>query len=290
MQDAIEPGDPLQRQLARYARVRLEPDPAAMRRVRSAVMEEAWRRHLAQTPPAPGRTAVGRDAARRRRAPFAGWSARRLASTLTAAVLVGLLVGGTAFAGSRAGGPLYGARIAFESALLPADPEARVQAELALAQTRLAEATQAAAVGDVAAFEAALQAYGAVVEDVGASTGGPAERAIEAVEFHLAVLRDLRERVPASAAAAIDRALERSSVALERLELIEERGPSGGKVPGVEATPKPGNTPKPPRTPKPDETAEPTAKPGSTKDTKSAATPKPGKTAAPLDPDPPETR
>lgn len=276
MQDAIEPGDPLQRQLARYARVRLEPDHVAMRRVRSAVMSEAWRRHLATSEPPT--TAAGPGA---RRVPFAGWSARRLASTMVAASLAGLLVGGTVFAGTRAGGPLYGARLAFEAVLLPADPDARVQAELALAQTRLAEAAQAAAAGDTAAFDAALVAYVAVIDELAEATGGPADQALAAVEVHLAVLRDLRVRVPAAAGAGIDRALERGGTALERLERAGARDPSGGKTPNAEATPKPGSTPKPGKT------SDPTEKPASTP--KPGNTPKPGKTASPepaLDPTP----
>ena len=63
-------------------------------------------------------------------------------------MLAGLLIGSTAFAASRAGGPLYDVRLALEEATLPADPGARLEAELAMAQGRLAEIVEAAARDD----------------------------------------------------------------------------------------------------------------------------------------------
>ena len=56
---AAEPlaGAELERILARYARVRLDPSQAQVRRARAAVMEEAWRRRppwdVALQPPPP---------------------------------------------------------------------------------------------------------------------------------------------------------------------------------------------------------------------------------------------
>ena len=47
MQDLdVRAGDELERQLARYARVRLDPGPAVVRRARESVMTEAWRQRL----------------------------------------------------------------------------------------------------------------------------------------------------------------------------------------------------------------------------------------------------
>ena len=65
-------------QLARYARVRLDPSPAQVRRARAAVMEAAWRRHLEPDATLDGRrrddAAASRGRATRRAArPFAGW-------------------------------------------------------------------------------------------------------------------------------------------------------------------------------------------------------------------------
>jgi hypothetical protein len=283
--DAIGPGDPLQRQLARYARVRLEPNPAAMRRTRSAVMEAAWRRRI-EAPAALPMPAPASARARATRVPFATWSARRLGSTVAAAVMVGLLVAGTVFAGSRAGGALYPARLVFEATLLPADPEARVQAELALAQTRLAEATQAAAAGDDGALEAALAAYGDMVEELGAERDGRADRALAAVELHLAVLLDLQARVPSAAAPAIERALQRSGGAIEKLEQAGGREPEtqpGGGGAGSPATPaKPERTPRPERTPKPERTPRETQEPATT--SVPVATPAPVKSEKPAKP------
>lgn len=281
MQDAIEPGDPLQRRLARYARVRLEPDPAATRRIRAAVMSEAWRRHLAAESAAAASRRTGS------RVPFAGWSARRLGTTVTAAVLTGLLLAGTVFAGSRAGGPLYDTRLVLETALLPSDPEARVQAELAMAQTRLAEASQAAVAGDGSAFEAALTGYATVVDDLANAVGGPADRALAAVQLHVEVLQGLRARMPAPDSPGLDRALERSSGAVERLEQAGAGGDGG--TPGAgPATPtaKPGNSPKPAKSPAPTaaptgEAPEPSTTPKPGNSPKPGNTPKPGKTASP---------
>ena len=78
---ALEPraGDELDRTIARYVRVRLDPTAAETRRVRAAVMEAAWRRRLddarrrgrgrsrARTDPdAAARSRLGRPPRRRR--------------------------------------------------------------------------------------------------------------------------------------------------------------------------------------------------------------------------------
>ena len=65
---AVEPqaGEELERMLARYARVRLDPSQAQARRARAAIMEAAWRQHLAAPAALPTTPA--------RRRPFAGWA------------------------------------------------------------------------------------------------------------------------------------------------------------------------------------------------------------------------
>ncbi|MCJ7712649.1 MAG: hypothetical protein MUQ32_17660, partial [Chloroflexi bacterium] len=92
---ALEPqaGETLERMLARYARVRLDPTPAAARRARAAVMEEAWRRRFELPPGAAADPSGSRAAsaaiapvARARRWPFARWGARRASGALSAAV------------------------------------------------------------------------------------------------------------------------------------------------------------------------------------------------------------
>jgi hypothetical protein len=217
---ATEPiaGEDLERQLARYARVRLDPTPAQSRRARTAVLEAAWRRRL-EVP-------EGARAARRWHGPFSAWSARRVAASLSAAVLAGLLVGSTAFATSRAGGPLYEARLAFETLTMPTDPEARLEAELAQAQARLADVVEAAGHGDDGGIAAALAAYGRSLDDLEALSGDPADRAMEAIQFHRTVLLRLAGTVPEQALVGLENALERSSAVIDKL------GEAGGAGPG----------------------------------------------------------
>ena len=73
------------------------------RRARAAIMEEAWR-----TPPPAARSCDGRRPDRTPTRPVRGLEhAPPAGRSLAAAALAGLLVGSTAFAASRAGGPLY---------------------------------------------------------------------------------------------------------------------------------------------------------------------------------------
>ncbi len=189
-------GEELERTLGRYARVRLDPSQAQRRRARSAVMEEAWRRRIDPT----GSVAAAAGYRPVRRALFAGWTTRRIAASLSAAVLVGLMVGSSVFAASRAGGPLYESRLALESLTLPSDPSARVDAELALAQARLAEAVEATGRHDDRAAIAALDAYDAAIDRLTTAGGPSAARAREAVQFHRSVLLEVAANAPAGAA------------------------------------------------------------------------------------------
>jgi hypothetical protein len=212
----VRAGEELDRKMERYARLRLDPSAAQAKRARSVLMEAAWRERLASQaiPVADDRPATP---ARRFRGPFAGWSASRLGASLAAATLAGLLLGTTAFAASRAGGPLYPTRIAFEALTLPTDPQARLEAELALAQGRLAEIADSVARDDPGAVAAALGAYLAALDDLDESTGGPADRALTAVEFHQAILEDLLTRVPENGRPGIENAIARSGTVIERL-------------------------------------------------------------------------
>ena len=245
---ALEPqaGETLERKLGRYARVRLDPTPAQARRARAAVMEAAWRRRLepaagaaaqAGAPDgavagAPRVAADGAGSARRRL--FAGWGPRRLTGALAAAALAGLLVGATSFAASRAGGPLYESRLALEDLALPSDPAARVEAEIAHAQARLAEIVEAASHGDSGAMTAALHAYDQAVDQLGTTTGGPAGRALEAVASHQAVLERVAAAAPAAAQAGLAEALGRSDAAIERLTTAGAGAPGAPGAPGTD--------------------------------------------------------
>jgi hypothetical protein len=226
---ALEPlaGEELERLFARYARVRLEPNPAQVRRARIVVMEVAWR----------ARIAGQQQAAGARNGRLAGARTRRLVVSVVAAVFVGLAVGSSVFAASRAGGPLYSVRIAIEDATLPSDPAARIQGEIAHAQMRLAEAYEAEVRGDAGAMTAALSAYEAEAATLGATTGGPAEQALAAIQQHRSVLLALIERASAASLAGLDRALAGSDQAIERLTTTNAGEGSGHGNEGQEGSP-----------------------------------------------------
>jgi hypothetical protein len=289
-------GEELERTLGRYARVRLDPSQAQRRQARSAVMEEAWRRRIDPT----GSVAVAAGYRPVRRALFAGWTTRRIAASLSAAVLVGLMFGSSVFAASRAGGPLYESRLALEALALPSDPSARVDAELAQAQARLAEAVEATGRNDGRAAIAALDAYNAAIDRLTAAGGPSGARAREAIQFHRSVLLEVAANAPAEAAGGLERALENSNRVIESLgngagngngtpggkpapaatddaEPADKPAAKPGRTPDPDATAKPGRTPDPDATAKPGKTPDPdaTAKPGKTPDPD--ATAKPGK-------------
>ena len=255
--EAIEPsaGEELERMMARYARVRLEPSPARARRARAIVMETAWRSKIEAD-----------SASRRWRIPFASWSARRVATAAVAAVFAGLMVGSSVFAASRAGGPLYDTRVALENAMMPSDPAARLQAEIAAAQMRLAEAYDAEVRGDQGALAAALHAYSQEATTLATATGPSAGQALAAIEQHRAVLLSLIDRAPAAAVPGLDRALSSSNQAIERLTVTDDTQNGNGNGNGNGATPvpstAPASTPQPTRTPKPAHTPNPASSSG----------------------------
>lgn len=233
--------DVVERQLTVFARVALEPDPAAMARIRAALLREI---RLGRLAPAGGtRPPLVRLAGDHRtvplRRPFRRWSARRLTSVLAAAAMSGLLLGGTVFASTRAGGPLYDARVWLEAVTLPADPDARLEAEIARAQARLAEAAEAEAAGNDRAVAAALGAYARIVDQAfadGAAAAAGAERATLAFQHHLSVLSTLQASLAADgspAADAVANALERSSRAIDRLGGAQADSPASQAGPGT---------------------------------------------------------
>jgi hypothetical protein len=250
-------GDELERMLARYARVRLDPDPSQVRRARTAVMADAWRHRLATDP--------GHPVARR--GLFSGWSSRRLGLSLAAAVFAGLILGSTAFATSRAGGPLYETRLALEALGLPLGAAARVDSRIEAAQARLAEAVEAAGRHDSAATTAALDAYDRVIDDLLSADGTAAERALEAVQFHHAILLEIAGSVPEAAAGGIERALLNSERVIDRLNASVNatgapepngNGNAGGNgIGSPEGRPAPTDKGQPAATKAPDATSKP---------------------------------
>jgi hypothetical protein len=254
----------LERRLEAYASARLSPHPGHMARVRAAVTAEA-RRALAEPLPS---SLVAMPANRPRF--FSGW--RRTSLALAAASLAGLLLGGSAFAASRAGAPLYGARVWLETVTLPADLDARAAAQLSRLQSRLGDVADAATRGDGSAVSAALAEYRASVEDALATAGENhdllARLEIELMR-HQVVLATLFGLVPSSAQDAIQQVLDRDQHALD---VIRQRGQpgsngtgppadrpaSGGGGGGAQPTQKPAVQPSPPGhvegTPRPDHT------------------------------------
>jgi hypothetical protein len=233
--EALEPvaGEDLERLLARYARVRLEPSQALTRRARTAVMEEAWRRRLdpqsvLRAPAPSARLGVAAAASGGSHGlPFSGWGSRRVAIAFAAATLTGLMLGSSVFAASRAGGPLYEPRLALESLTVPADPAARVAAQLAHADARLGEAVEAGFRHDDGAVAAALEAYDRAIADLTTASGGDADEALQAIQLHRTVLLQLAAQVPDTALSGIDTALENSNNVIVHLAESGAGGPDG---------------------------------------------------------------
>ncbi len=213
-----EPDDELKRRLEGYAHARLAPDPARIARMRARLLAEVRER------PAAGPTRLAPRSRRRTR-----WLPALLAAGLSV-----VLVGGVALAGSRAGGPLYPARLWLEDVTLPADPASRLDGELDHLQTRLDEAAQAAVSGNGGAVQAALDAYRATIDRAVTTAGGDLDRATQVglvLGRHQAVLAALADGLPPKAAEAIERAIDRTE---QKIDDVQSRGPGAnpGRGPG----------------------------------------------------------
>lgn len=291
------------RRLEAYAESRLSPDLPTTSRMRARVLAHAHRHaDLARADAA--LTIVRPGAAEEQRARRSAAARRTAISVVSAAALVVAMVGGAA-AASQAGGALYDARLFVEEITLPAEPSERAIAELDRLTQRLAEAESAARSGDHAAVAAALAAYerilAAASSEVLAANDPVAAAALEAgIGRNVAVLQGLIARVPAGAGAsisrAVERAIERSANAIDRVHDVEKPTPSvgggggnggagnggqngsggrgnggagnGGSGVGPSATGKPPKTPKPAATPRPtreeNERPDPSSKPPKT--------------------------
>ena len=191
--------------LMAYGHAELDPAPAAVEQTRRAVMAAARRRDPRARP------------ARRLLGGLAGWGGRRPALALVAALLGLLALAGGTFAASRAGGPLYDARLWVETLSLPSEPGGRVDADLARLQTRLDEATTAASQGNGAAVQAALNAYRDIVAFAGDDVTRDARLRLE-LERHRIVLEALAGVLPAPAADALNRVLDRENGAVRTID------------------------------------------------------------------------
>ena len=122
-----------------------------------------------------------------------------------------------------------------ETLTLPSDANARASAELERLQSRVDEATTAAASGNGGAVTAALDAYRQTLPDASAAAGGDLTREQHlSAELgrHLVVLEALAGGGPTNAQAAIDQAVQRTEGKINAV--IGTPGQSGG-------APKPGN-------------------------------------------------
>lgn len=240
MHDEHPGTDELARRLEAYASARLSPSRAASARIRVAVVEEARMRAL--------ETSIGSAPHRHRPGP------RRLTALLLAAGLT-LVTAVAVAAGSGPGGPLYDARIWLETATLPAEADARALERVRQIEERLVDAELAAASGDPHALAAAIEAYREALDGAMGEVGTDADRLarlVEALGHHVAVLEALSARLPEAADDGINRAIEASQKAFDKLGKTKP-GPNATE-PAGEPTPKPGRTADPSPTERPGHT------------------------------------
>jgi hypothetical protein len=283
-----DPGDDeLARRLEAYAEARLSPELSATTRMRARVMAAAHRQAAlarADADRAAASLAAGSQADRTRR-PI--WR-RPLIGLLAAGLTIGVGVGSVAAA--QPGGPLYGARIWAETLNLPSNANERAQAELQRLEERLAEAAAATASGDTNAANAALDAYGAIVTEATHDAGNDVSAAAtldRGVRSNIDVLTVLVGRVPSEQARdAIQRAIDRSDSALDKMHGKPSDTPGVGPAANPTKSPKPEKTEKTDRpaatanpnkpTPDPgDPTSKPHPTPKAEPSVKAQATPKP---------------
>ncbi|TAK02019.1 MAG: hypothetical protein EPO36_03525 [Chloroflexota bacterium] len=232
----------LGQRLEAYASARLSPDRAAAARIRVAVVEEARMRAL--------ETSIG-SVPHRHRSRSRPIAAVLLAAGLTLATAVAVA------AGSAPGGPLYEARIWLEGAMLPSNANDRALERVRQIEERLLDAERAAASGDPVALAAAIEAYNEAVAEAMAEVGTDIDRLArleEALGHHVDVLEALSERLPGAAANGINRAIEASQKAVDKLD--EAKPHPAATEPAGQPTQKPGKTPgatpteRPERTPR----------------------------------------
>lgn len=278
----------LRPQLDAYAAARLAADPGRTRVARERLVADARlgaeaRVSAAAAPDAP---AAGPPTTERPRVPVRAAFPRRFRGLVlaAAALMVALAAVGGALAASGPGGPFYEARLRIEQVTLPADPEARLDAQVRRLEARLREAEDAAADGNGAAVTAALEAYRAIADAAAGDAGVDAsqrEHIAAQIGRHVAVLEALVGEVPPRAAEAIQAAVDRTESRIEEILATPPGMPVAPGKPEEPAKPEgPGRTEGPG---KPEATPDsgPTAAPGKTPPGKPEATPRPPKSPAP---------
>ena len=176
-----------------------------------------------------------------------GSGPRRVVALLLAAALT-LGVVAAAFAGSAPGSPLYGARVWLETITLPADADARALERIRQIEERLVDSERAAKTEDGNAVSAATEAYREAVDAAVGEAGTDTDRLARlraALGLHVTVLETLADKLPAAAAGGIDRAIEASQKAVDKIDRSKpskDPDPLDTVVP-VLPTDKPGNGP-----------------------------------------------
>jgi hypothetical protein len=212
--------DQIEELLAAYADAHLAPSSPVLARMR---------RHVLQgVPTAPG---VAGPAVARSKAPWWSVPSLRVPRKAAALGLAATLTLGSAAAVLAAppGSPLYDARVAFESAFLPSEADARLAAHEDHLAQRLAEAQSAAASGDPAALRAALAAYQSEVDAALADAGEDSARLahLESVlGEHVVILTALEATITDTSA--VENALDNSQKAVDK---IQAKGSHGGGRP-----------------------------------------------------------
>lgn len=236
----------LAQRLEAYALARLSPDAATAARMRSAVMAAAATR-LGPDAGGASRTAAAEPTPifSRRATGWVGRPRRIAAGLLAASLAVAGLAGATL--ASDPGGPLYDARLWIERAALPSEPGARATAELDRLEARLGEAVRAAGAGNQPAMAAALAAYRQTLDEAleGADQDDRTARLEAAIAHNRAVLERLLGTVPVQARDAIERAIDNSDKATEKIVNEPKKTPKPNPKPTPKATsgPKPGGEP-----------------------------------------------
>lgn len=234
----------LEELLTAYADARLAPARPVLARMRANVVAAAAATAATAEAERRRREADRRrlDAQRRHRewmAPFGLRLPRRAVAFGIAATLT--LGTSAAVIAATPGSPFYTARLAIEAAFLPNTDDARLAAHEQRLDQRLAEAQAAAASGNSAALEAALDAYqnevAAAVADLGDDAGRLAHLE-DVLGKHVTVLQALEATLPSEAA--IQHAIDASQKAVDKLK-------DKGSHPAVKSSPAPHAT-RPPST------------------------------------------
>jgi len=223
LSDGQPEGGALEILLQAYARAELQPDTAALGRMRANVL-----------------AAIGTQFPRpslveRVRGAFAAFGGRRAVLAFVTASLVLFALAGGAFAASRAGGPLYGTRLNVETLTLPSEANARTDAQIARLQARLDEASDGAIHGNGAAVTAALDAYWQILDEALAAAGDDVDRDLRLeleLERHRVVLTALVGELPEGAAEAIQRVLDRQAGTIEAIKASGRPAEPGPNVQG----------------------------------------------------------